>query len=171
MILPIYKMGAECLSKVASAVTEAEFASVELSEIIANLHDTLVESGGVGIAAPQVGISKRILLIEYQQAKITRYANVGNCPLKIIINPKIEYIGNEYLAFNEGCLSLPYLRGEVIRHKTIKYQYFDQFGVLCHGEDDGFFARVLQHELDHLDGILYPMRMHDISKLAYVDKF
>lgn len=169
MILPIYKMGSECLKIVSTEVEPDEFGSEALDQLIQNMHETLIDSGGVGLAAPQIGVNKRILLIEYTGSKITRYSDIGDCALKVIINPKIEFIGNEYTAFNEGCLSLPNLRGEVIRPKALKYSYFDQFGKQHSGEDNAFFARVLQHELDHLDGILYPIRMHDISKLSYAD--
>ncbi len=170
MILPIYKMGAECLKVVSKPIEHSEFASNELFELITNMRETLHDSGGVGLAAPQIGVNKRLVLIEYTQINTSRYSDIGDCELKVIINPKLEFIGNEYTSFNEGCLSLPHLRGEVIRPKILRYEYFDEFGNIHHGEDSGFFARVLQHEIDHLDGVLYPMRMHDMSKLVYVEK-
>ncbi len=169
MIVSIRRMGEPCLLEKSVAVTSSEFNSIELLNLIDNLSDTQHHFGGVGIAAPQIGINKRIFIIEYYQKDITRYSNTGDCPRKIIINPEILSVSNEQISFNEGCLSLPGLRGTVNRSVKISYQYFDQFGNLYRGEDDGFFARVFQHEYDHLDGMLYPMRMNDLRSLSYVD--
>ena len=169
MIVPIRKMGAPCLLIRSPEVAAAEFNQPELLQLIQDLRDTQHHLGGVGIAAPQIGINKRVILIEYYQSDITRYANVGDCPLRVIINPEIEFLTDEHAVFNEGCLSLPGLRGEVSRPVGIAYKYYDQFGGLHSGEDFGFFARVMQHECDHLDGILYPFRMQDLRRLAFID--
>ncbi|MDD3265993.1 MAG: peptide deformylase [Burkholderiales bacterium] len=169
MIKPVLKMGHPLLLNRADELKECEFNTTELKELIQDLQDTQHHHGGIGIAAPQIGVSKRILLIEFYQKDITRYDDMGDCPLKVIINPEINHIGSTESVFNEGCLSVPGLRGEVSRPISIAYKYYDEFGVLHEGQDDGIFARVLQHEIDHLDGILYPMRMQDISKLAFVD--
>lgn len=169
MIHPIRKMGDPCLLTRSAEITATEFSSPSLLQLIQDLQDTQKHLGGVGIAAPQIGVNKRLVVIEYYQAEITRYNDVGDCPLKVIINPEISFITSEQSTFNEGCLSVPGLRGEVSRPRAISYKYYDQFGNVHLGEDDGFFARVMQHECDHLDGILYPMRMQDISKLAFVD--
>ena len=169
MIIPVLKMGAKSLLEPSQEVTPAEFNHPDLLQLIQNLHDTQKHLGGVGIAAPQIGINKRVLIIEYFQNEINRYQDIGDCPLKVIINPRISAIDNAWSNFNEGCLSLPGLRGEVSRPAAISYQYYDQFANLHQGEDSGFFARVLQHECDHLDGILYPMKMQDLSTLAFVE--
>lgn len=169
MIHPIRKMGDPCLLMRSSEITAQEFNTPALLQLIEDLHDTQKHLGGVGIAAPQIGINKRLVIIEYYQAEITRYSDVGDCPLKVIINPEIILLDGEQSIFNEGCLSVPGLRGEVSRPQAISYKYYDQFGNVHQGEDNGLFARVMQHECDHLDGILYPMRMQDISKLAFVD--
>ena len=169
MIVPIRKMGDPCLLVCSSEVAVGDFNQTELLQLIQDLRDTQHHLGGVGIAAPQIGINKRVILIEYYQRDITRCANVGDCPLRVIINPEIEFLTDEHAVFNEGCLSLPGLRGEVSRPIGIAYKYYDQFGVLHSGEDFGFFARVMQHECDHLDGTLYPFRMQDLRSLAFID--
>lgn len=169
MIVPIRRMGDPCLLMPSTPIAENEFNSVELLELIQNLRDTQQHLGGVGIAAPQIGINKRVVLIEYYQKDIVRYADVGDCPLKIIINPEVIPLESKIVSFNEGCLSLPGLRGVVNRPAKIAYKYFDQFGVEHRGEDDRFFARVMQHECDHLDGILYHLRMDDLRTLSFID--
>lgn len=169
MIVPIRKMGDPCLLVKSAEVAQHEFGSAELLALIQDLHDTQLKQGGVGIAAPQIGINKRIVIIEYFQKYITRYSDIGDCPRRVIINPEISLLDGELTAFSEGCLSVPGLRGEVFRPRTIEYKFYDEYGNLHHGTDNSFFARVLQHECDHLDGILYPMRMNDISKLAFID--
>ena len=162
-------MGAASLFEQARPVLDHEFNQPELFKLIENLTDTQRASGGVGIAAPQIGVNLRVVVIEYAEKNITRYANVGDCRHTVIINPVIELLDNELVAFNEGCLSVPGLKGEVWRAKSIRFSSYDQFGGLHQGIDDGFFARVLQHECDHLDGVLYPMRMTDLRKLAFID--
>lgn len=169
MLQKVLKMGEPLLLQKAMPVKPEEFNTSELDQLIEDLVDTQKHYGGVGIAAPQIGVGKQVVVIEYYQKDITRYANVGDRPRTVIINPQIEFIGEEIIALNEGCLSVPGLRGEVSRPQRISYVYYDQFGVKYDGVDDGFFARVLQHECDHLMGILYPMRMDDISKLGFVD--
>lgn len=169
MIVAIRKMGDPCLLTPSTAIAPEEFNSMELKQLIQNLRDTQRHLGGVGIAAPQIGINKRVLVIEYYQTQIARYSDIGDCPLRVIINPEITPMGDDLSVFNESCLSLPGLCGEVIRPQAIRYRYHDETGQLYEGEDADFFARVLQHECDHLDGVLYPMRMQDMSKLAFVD--
>lgn len=169
MILPIRKMGDPCLLKRSDEVDPREFNTPQLQELIQDLIDTKEYLGGIGIAAPQIGINKRIVIIEFYQENITRYNNVGDCPLKVIINPEITLLEGSESTYNEGCLSVPGLKGEVTRPVGIKYTYHDQYGNLHSGESHEMFSRVMQHECDHLDGILYPMRMKDISKLAFVD--
>lgn len=169
MIVPIRKMGDPCLLEKSVLVREEEFGSPELLQLITDLTDTQHHLDGIGIAAPQIGVNKQVVLIEYHQKNTTRYSEVGDCPLQVIINPQITPIGEETSAFNEGCLSVPGLRGEVTRPVKIHYKFYDEYGKVHEGEDAGIFARVMQHECDHLNGILYPMRMDDISKLAFVD--
>ena len=169
MIKPIRKMGDPCLLKISDHITKEEFGSQNLFDLLADMEDTMRHLGGVGIAAPQIGINKQVVIIEYYQKDITRYQNVGDCPRRVIINPVIKAVTEEEEFFFEGCLSVPGLRGSVSRPKAISYEYFDEYGNLHKGTDDSFFARVMQHECDHLQGILYPMRMKDMSTLAFID--
>ncbi len=169
MIKKILKMGDPLLLQRSQVVDKSEFGTDSLKELIQDLQDTQKHYNGIGIAAPQIGVSKQILLIEYYKEDVIRYNVENDMQLKVIINPEIEIIGEVTSVLNEGCLSVPGLRGEVVRPKKIRYKYFDQFGKEYSGEDDGLFARVLQHEYDHLIGILYPMRMVDISNLSFVD--
>lgn len=169
MLRKVLKMGADSLLQSSHAILAEEFATPQLYSLIEDLIDTQKHYGGVGIAAPQIGINKQVVVIEYYQTDISRYQDIGDCPRLIMINPQITPLGNEKNSYNEGCLSLPGLRGEVSRPKQITYEYYDEKGNLHQGEADGFLARVMQHECDHLKGILYPMQMDDISKLAFID--
>ena len=158
MIREVLIIGDERLVQVSQEVKPDEFNTHALAELITDMRDTMHEKGGVGIAAVQICYHKRVLLIEYD-GNNPRYAEIGDCPLTVIINPQIENAGAETMEYNEGCLSVPDERGLVNRPKRIRYKYYNQLGELCQGEDDGFFARVLQHEVDHLDGILFPTRV------------
>lgn len=169
MLRKILKMGAPSLLQPSSEILADEFAGAELLSLIEDLIDTQQHYGGVGIAAPQIGVNKQVVIIEYSQANISRYSDIGDCPRLIMINPRLTPLGASTNTYNEGCLSLPGLRGEVSRPEQIAYEYYDQNGIFHCGKTDGFLARVMQHECDHLAGILYPMRMNDISKLAFID--
>ena len=164
------KMGNPLLLQKSELVLTNEFGSDELKNLIQDLQDTQAHYGGVGIAAPQIGVLKQVVIIEYANTN-PRYKDIGNCPLTIVINPSISFIGDEASAFMEGCLSVPGLKGEVTRPAKIKYEYFDFYGKKITGEDNGFFARVMQHEYDHLCGILYPMRITDFTKFGFVEDF
>ena len=166
MICEVLTIGDERLLKVSTEVQQSEFNTPELDVLIQDMYDTMLEQGGVGIAAIQIGCLKRILLIGYDGESNQRYTSeIGLCPLTVVINPQIEAVGNEQADFNEGCLSVPGKRGMVSRPKHIRYSYYDQTGNLTRGESNGFFARVIQHEIDHLDGILFPMRIKDQSTI------
>lgn len=169
MLRQVLKMGAPSLLQPSQKILAAEFNTPELLALIEDLVDTQKHYGGVGIAAPQIGINKQLVIIEYYQADISRYNDIGDCPRLVMINPQLTPLGTNDTSYNEGCLSLPGLRGEVSRPEKIAYQYYDPQGVFHSGETAGFLARVMQHEYDHLVGILYPMRMNDISKLAFIN--
>lgn len=169
MILPILKMGHPTLLQVAKPVEQHEFGTPALLSLIEDMRETQHAANGIGIAAPQIGISKRLVVIEFPEGVNPRYGDMPAQKLTVIINPELEFISDEVSDFAEGCLSVPGLRGIVTRPKALRYKYYDQYGILHHGENEGLFARVLQHECDHLDGILYPMRMDDISKLGFID--
>ena len=158
MIKELLTIGNEHLLQVSKEVAPDEFNTTQLSGLIRDLIDTMNFKGGVGISAVQIGIHKRIAVIGYDGSN-PRYKQIGNCPLTVIINPVFEVVGNETCEYNEGCLSVPDSRGMVIRPKKIRYKFYDEIGKEAVGESDGFFARVLQHEIDHMNGILFPMRI------------
>lgn len=163
MIRHILTVGDNLLLEKSIPLESHEFNSNELKELINDMRDSMRESGGVGISAIQIGVKKRIALIEYDGDN-PRYAEIGNCPLTVLINPEFRVVGDETSEYNEGCLSVPETRGVVIRPKHIKYKFFDETGRQIIGEDDGFFARVMQHEIDHMDGILFTMRIDGFNK-------
>jgi peptide deformylase len=145
-----------------------DFLDPELPLIIADLHDTMIEKGGVGIAAPQIGINLRIVIFGFE--KNERYPNAEPVPLTILINPIIEYLGNDMEDGWEGCLSVPGLRGLVPRYESIKYSGYNENGIQFNKTVSGFHARVVQHEYDHLDGILYPQRIKDMRSFGFEDE-
>ena len=133
-----------------------------LPALLQDLRDTLAEAGGVGIAAPQIGVRYRVILIG--SASQNRYPDRPQLPLQALINPELSAIeepDNEELPFWEGCLSVPGYRGEVWRREQIRCRYLDPKGEEKNERFGGFAARVLQHECDHLDGVLYPQRLKD----------
>lgn len=170
MFKPVLKMGNPLLFKKSEPILAHEFGSQSLKDLVQDLEDTRLHYGGLGIAAPQIGVLKQVVIIQYD-ADNSRYQNMGDCPLTVIINPTINVIGDETSTFMEGCLSVPGLKGEVIRPSKIKYEYFDLDGNKISGEDDGFFARVIQHECDHLQGLLYPMHITNFTKFGFIDEF
>jgi len=143
------------------------FDSSELKVLIEDLRDTMSGLNGAGLAAPQIGVSLCVLIFGVHNNP--RYPDAEDVPQTVLINPEIEVM-DETLEYGwEGCLSLPGLRGYVPRFKRIRYTGFDEYGHRIAREANGFHARVVQHECDHLDGILYPMRMDDMSKLGFED--
>lgn len=169
MQVEIKQIGESCLVEKSTPVLENEFGSAWLLQLIQDLHDTQKFAGGVGIAAPQIGVNKRVIVIEYYQRDMTRYNDTGDCDFTVIINPELTILDDGVSVFNEGCLSVRGFRGKITRPVNVAYKYYDQFGNLHEGSDNGFFARVLQHEYDHLEGILYPMRLVDGEQLETVD--
>jgi peptide deformylase len=145
----------------------AEFGTHELDALIRDMFDTMAEAGGVGLAAPQIGIGLQVVIFGFD--KNERYPEAEPIPMTILLNPVITPLSDaEELGF-EGCLSVPGLRGEVPRFRRIRYQGFDPQGQPIDRTVEGFHARVVQHECDHLIGTLYPMRMHDLSRLGFTD--
>ncbi len=158
MIKPVLTIGDPRLGSSSEPIGIHEFNTPWLNSLIDDLVDTAKFKQGVGIAGVQIGVLKRIAIIEYDTTN-TRYSNIGSCPLTVVINPEIEPVGNELSTLNEGCLSVPVARGDVTRYKKLKYRFYDQYGNLHTGTRDDFFVRVLQHELDHMNGIVFPMRI------------
>jgi len=168
MLKDVIKMGDPKLSQRSLEIEEYEFNTPELNALIVDMTDTMRHLGGVGIAAVQIGVLKRIALIEYDNSN-TRYANIGSQSLTVVINPELVMYGTELLERDEGCLSVPTVRGVTSRAKALRYKFFDQYGKLVEGISDDFFARVLQHETDHMNGILYPERIPNLKTLRLVN--
>lgn len=159
----VIKMGHPLLLQQAELVTE--FNTSELDDLITDMKDTMDDLDGAGLAAPQIAVSQRVII--FGVAANPRYPDVEHVPETVLINPEITILDTEKESGWEGCLSVPHMRGLVPRYKVIKYQGYDQKGVLIEREAQGFHARVVQHELDHLDGILYPQRIEDMRNFGF----
>ncbi len=142
-----------------------ELGTAQLLELVADMRDTMREHMGVGLAAPQIGVNQRVVVFGAQSSP--RYPDAEAVPDTVLINPVIEPLGAEMEEDWEGCLSVPGLRGIVPRFKTIRYRGVDEYGAAIERTVGGFHARVVQHECDHLDGILYPMRIRDFRKFGF----
>ena len=161
----VLKMGDPLLYRKAEPVKG--FNTPELDALIADMFDTMAALNGAGLAAPQIGVSQRVAIFSVESNP--RYPDVEPVPTTVLINPILTPIGDEMEEGWEGCLSVPGLRGLVTRHKNLRYTGFNQHGKPIDRTVSGFHARVVQHECDHLDGILYPMRLRDIRLLGFED--
>lgn len=161
----VRKMGDPVLLQRAAEVDQ--FDTPELHALIQDMHDTMEAMDGAGIAAPQIGVSLRVVI--FGVGKNPRYPDAEQVPYTVLINPKLTPLGSEMEDGWEGCLSVPGLRGIVPRHARLHYTGLDQYGNVIDRIASGFHARVVQHECDHLDGILYPMRIKDLRNLGYTD--
>ncbi|HMA11501.1 MAG TPA: peptide deformylase [Steroidobacteraceae bacterium] len=159
----ILKMGDPRLLQ--RAVEVKSFGTPWLRELLADMFDTMHAAGGVGLAAPQIGESARVVIFGFEQSE--RYPEAPAVPRTILVNPVIMPLGGEEEDGWEGCLSVPGLRGLVPRFRRLRYLGFDPDGVSIDRTVEGFHARVVQHEVDHLDGILYPMRIRDMSRFGF----
>jgi len=163
-------MGHPTLRKVAKKLSKQEIQSPETTLLIQNLFDTMMEQKGIGIAAPQINVSKAVAIIQIEP-DTGRYAPEEHVPMVVFINPEIKIINKKKAGFWEGCLSVPGLRGYVERPQHILVTYLDQEGERCEIEAEGFTATVIQHELDHLFGRLYVDRIQDRKKLVYEEEY
>ncbi|MFT9332481.1 MAG: peptide deformylase [Acetobacter persici] len=163
-ILKIARMGHPVLLRRADEV--ADVTAPEITSLVEDMMETLKDAGGVGLAAPQVHVSKRVFLYFVPESR-SEGEDDPPCDVQVLINPVLEPVGEEQVPRLEGCLSIPGLRGEVPRYRRVRYAGYDQKGNPVHGVASGFRANVMQHEMDHLDGILYPMRMDDLGKLGF----
>lgn len=163
MIHEILHMGDPRLLRIAKPVTR--FDTPELHRLIADMLETMHAANGAGLAAPQIGVDLRVVIFGFERNP--RYPDAEPVPSTILINPSIFPKESEMQEDWEGCLSVPGLRGVVPRFKKIRYSGFDQFGASIDRTVDGFHARVVQHECDHLEGILYPMRIKDFSRFGF----
>ena len=139
----------------------------EFRALLEDMRDTMSHLSGAGLAAPQIGVLSRVVIFGVQ--KNPRYPDAEEVPDTVLINPVIEPIGEEMEEDWEGCLSVPGLRGVVPRYRRLRYRGLDAAGGDIDRIVEGFHARVVQHECDHLEGVLYPMRMRDLSRLGYVE--
>ena len=162
----VLRMGDPRLLEVAAPV--GVFDTPELHELLLDLRDTMAALSGAGLAAPQVGTGLQVVI--FGVVSNPRYPDAELVPDTVLINPELTPLSDEMEEDWEGCLSVPGLRGLVPRYKSLRYQGFDQFGNPIDRTVSGFHARVVQHECDHLQGILYPMRIRDLSRFGFVEE-
>jgi peptide deformylase len=162
----ILKMGDPRLLRVAQPVTQ--FDTDEIHLLVSDMFETMRAVNGAGLAAPQIGVDLQLVIFG-TDATNPRYPDAPLVPRTVLLNPVITPIGSEEQDDWEGCLSVPGLRGVVPRWSNIRYTGFDQYGDSIDRTVEGFHARVVQHECDHLIGKLYPMRVRDFSKFGYTD--
>ncbi|MDO8311654.1 MAG: peptide deformylase [Sideroxyarcus sp.] len=161
----VLRMGDPRLLQRAEPVSN--FGSRELRGLLADMRDTMLELNGAGLAAPQIGVGLRVVIFGVDQNP--RYPDAETVPQTVLINPVITPLSDEMEEGWEGCLSVPGMRGLVPRYMHLRYQGRDENGALIDRKVSGFHARVVQHECDHLDGILYPMRILDMSNFGFSD--
>jgi peptide deformylase len=165
MIREVLRMGDPRLLEKSGPVEE--FGTPQLLELITDMRDTMAHLNGAGLAAPQIAAPLRVVIFGVKHNP--RYPDAEEVPDTVLINPVLTQIDGEVEEAWEGCLSVPGMRGVVPRLKRLRYRGFDEMGVAIDRTVEGFHARVVQHECDHLDGILYPMRIRDLSQFGFVD--
>jgi peptide deformylase len=164
-IRDVLKMGDPRL--LAPARPVEDFASLELAQLIVDMHDTMRSLNGAGLAAPQIGVGLQVVIFEVDANP--RYPDVESVPFTVLINPVLMPLSDTMEEGWEGCLSVPGMRGLVPRHTALRYQGFDATGQPIDRSVGDFHARVVQHEVDHLHGILYPMRIRDLRYFGFTD--
>ncbi len=163
MIREVLRMGDPRLLQKAQAV--AQFGTKELAALLADMRDTMAHYNGAGLAAPQIGVGLRVVIFGVHANP--RYPHVEEVPDTVLINPVLEPLTADKEEDWEGCLSVPGMRGMVPRFRHLRYAGFDERGGRFERVVEGFHARVVQHECDHLDGVLYPMRIRDFRKFGF----
>lgn len=164
-IRDVLKMGDPRLLAPANPVMD--FASPELAQLIVDMHDTMRALDGAGLAAPQIGVGLQVVMFEVNVNP--RYPDVETVPFTVLINPALTPLSDMTEECWEGCLSVPGMRGLVPRHVALRYQGHDAAGRPIDRSVNDFHARVVQHEVDHLNGILYPMRIRDLRHFGFTD--
>jgi len=164
MIREVLKMGDPGLLQPAQPLER--FNTSELDALLTDMRETMAHLNGAGLAAPQIGVGLQVVIFGVTQNP--RYPDVEEVPDTVLINPVLTPLSDELEEDWEGCLSVPGLRGMVPRHVRLRYQGFDERGNVIDRSVSGFHARVVQHECDHLLGILYPMRIRDFSKFGFI---
>ena len=167
-ILKIARMGHPVLRRAADGV--ADPTAPEIKRLVADMEETLADIGGAGLAAPQVHVPLRVVIFRVPAERVTGQPEDQPQDLAVLINPVIESLGEEMELGWEGCLSVPGLRGAVPRYARIRYRGRDASGAAIDRVAAGFHARVVQHECDHLDGVLYPQRMSDLRLLVFTEE-
>jgi len=168
MIRPILKMGDARLLQRSQEVTA--FGTAELRRLVEDMFDTMRAADGAGLAAPQIGVPLRVVIFGSADGRPNpRYPNEPPVPQTILVNPVLQALDDEMEEGWEGCLSVPGLRGIVPRWRRLRYSGFEADGRPIERTVEGFHARVVQHECDHLDGILYPMRVRDFSRFGFTE--
>jgi len=145
-----------------------DFGTPELEQLLADMRDTMAHLNGAGLAAPQIGVPLRVVIFGVKENP--RYPKAEEVPDTILINPALAPLSDEIEEDWEGCLSVPGMRGWVPRWRSLRYSGYDERGRRFERKVEGFHARVVQHECDHLDGILYPMRIRDMSKFGFIEE-
>ena len=163
MIREVLRMGDPRLWQKSLPVTQ--FATPQLVELLQDMRDTMAHLNGAGLAAPQIGVPLRVVIFGVKSNP--RYPGIDDVPDTVLINPVLAPLSEELEEGWEGCLSVPGMRGWVPRFSRLKYSGFDERGQRFEREVEGFHARVVQHEVDHLDGVLYPMRIRDFTRFGF----
>jgi peptide deformylase len=163
MIRPVLRMGDPRLWQKSLRVTK--FGTSELHELLGDMRDTMAHLNGAGLAAPQIAVPLRVVI--FGVTSNPRYPDIEPVPDTVLINPVLTPLSDELEEGWEGCLSVPGMRGWVPRFKRLRYRGFDENGKAFEREVEGFHARVVQHEVDHLDGVLYPMRIRDLTRFGF----
>jgi peptide deformylase len=162
----VLRMGHPVLRERAQRVER--FATPELRALVQDMKDTMKAKNGAGLAAPQIGVGQRVVIFGVQDNP--RYPDAEEVPFTVLVNPQIVLLTREVEEGWEGCLSVPGMRGVVPRYTKLRYTGFDEEGAPLERVAEGFHARVVQHECDHLDGILYPQRMTDMSRFGFIEE-
>ena len=165
-IRPILRMGDPRLLAVSAPVRA--FGAPELLELIADMEDTMRAAHGAGLAAPQIGVSLRVVI--FGGGTTARYPDADAVPYTVLVNPKLRALRGGRASEWEGCLSVPGMRGLVPRYRRLRYRGFDPWGKPIDRTVSDFHARVVQHEVDHLDGVLYPTRIRDLRNFGFVEE-
>ena len=163
MIREVLRMGDPRLLEISRPVEV--FGTPELRELIADMRETMAHLSGAGLAAPQIAVPLRVVI--FGVSRNPRYPEAEEVPDTVLVNPVITPLGVEMEEAWEGCLSVPGMRGVVPRYRRLRYRGFDESGAAIDRTVEGFHARVVQHECDHLDGILYPMRIRDLRNFGF----
>ncbi|NOX75324.1 MAG: peptide deformylase [Gammaproteobacteria bacterium] len=165
-VRPVLRIGHPLLLQAAQAV--AQFSTPSLHALVEDLFDTMQAADGAGLAATQIGVMQRVVVFGFEHN--ARYPDRDAVPITVLINPEIQVLDDTLEEDWEGCLSVPDMRGLVARPPRIRYRGFDAEGGIVEREVEGFHARLVQHECDHLDGILYPQRITDMRQFGFEEE-